>query len=130
MEYFEYGKRLKEERERLGLSQSAFAALGGASKGSQVLYEKGKPCPSDYLMAISANGADVLYILTGRREQPALDDIATLAAAIELVEELLAKRRATLPPAKKADVIALAYDIIKGDRQGTDKVERMLRLVV
>jgi DNA-binding XRE family transcriptional regulator len=129
VEHFESGCRLKEERERLGLSQTAFAALGGASKGSQILYEKGKPCPSDYLSAIAAHGADVLYILTGRREQPALEDIKTLTAAIEIIEEALAKRRATLPPAKKAEVIALAYDILKGDAQGQEKVERMLRLV-
>ena len=129
MENFESGRRLREERERLGLSQTAFAAMGQASKGSQILYEKGKPCPSNYLSAIAAHGADVLYILTGRREQPALEDIQTLTAAIEVIEEALAKRRATLAPAKKAEVIALAYDILKGDAQGQEKVERMLRLV-
>jgi transcriptional regulator with XRE-family HTH domain len=130
VENIEAGRRLREERERLGLSQTAFAAIGLVSKGSQILYEKGKPCPSNYLSAIAAHGADVLYILTGRREQPALDDIKTLTAAIEIIEEALAKRRATLPPAKKAEVIALAYDILKGDAQGEEKVERMLRLVV
>jgi len=129
VENFESGRRLREERERLGLSQTAFAAMGQASKGSQILYEKGKPCPSNYLSAIAAHGADVLYILTGRREQPALEDIQTLTAAIEVIEEALAKRRATLAPAKKAEVIALAYDILKGDAQGQEKVERMLRLV-
>ena len=129
VENLESGRRLREERERLGLSQTAFAAIGLASKGSQILYEKGKPCPSNYLSAIAAHGADVLYILTGRREQPALEDIKTLTAAIEVIEEALAKRRATLPPAKKAEVIALAYDILKGDAQGKEKVERMLRLV-
>jgi transcriptional regulator with XRE-family HTH domain len=130
VENIEAGRRLREERERLGLSQTAFAAIGLVSKGSQILYEKGKPCPSNYLSAIAAHGADVLYILTGRREQPALDDIKTLTAAIEIIEEALAKRRATMPPAKKAEVIALAYDILKGDAQGQEKVERMLRLVV
>jgi len=129
VENIESGRRLREERERLGLSQTAFAAIGLASKGSQILYEKGKPCPSNYLSAIAAHGADVLYILTGRREQPALEDIKTLTAAIEVIEEALAKRRATMPPAKKAEVIALAYDILKGDAQGQEKVERMLRLV-
>jgi transcriptional regulator with XRE-family HTH domain len=129
VENVESGRRLREERERLGLSQTAFAAIGLASKGSQILYEKGKPCPSNYLSAIAAHGADVLYILTGRREQPALEDIKTLTAAIEVIEEALAKRRAALPPGKKAEVVALAYDILKGDAQGQEKVERMLRLV-
>jgi hypothetical protein len=92
--------------------------------------EKGDRKPdTDYLESAIRLGADVLYILTGRREQPALEDIKTLTAAIEVIEEALAKRRATMTPAKKAEVIALAYDILKGDAQGQEKVERMLRLV-
>jgi len=122
--------RLREERERLGMSQSAFAEACGVKKLAQLNYEKGDRKPdTDYLESAVRLGADVLYILTGRREQPALEDIKTLTAAIEVIEEALAKRRATLPPAKKAEVIALAYDILKGDAQGQEKVERMLRLV-
>jgi hypothetical protein len=56
---------------------------------------------------------------------PVLDDIATLTAAIEVIEEALAKRRATLAPAKKAEVIALAYDILKGDSKGFKKATTM-----
>ena len=122
--------RLREERERLGMSQSAFAEACGVKKLAQINYEKGDRKPdTDYLESAVRLGADVLYILTGRREQPALEDIKTLTAAVEVIEEALAKRRATLPPAKKAEVIALAYDILKGDAQGQEKVERMLRLV-
>jgi transcriptional regulator with XRE-family HTH domain len=113
------------------MSQSAFAEACGVKKLAQLTYEKGDRKPdAAYLEYAAALGADVLYILTGRREQPALDDIKTLTAAIEIIEEALAKRRAALPPAKKAEVIALAYDILKGDAQGQEKVERMLRLVV
>jgi len=123
-------KRLKEERERLCLSQTAFAEACGVKKLAQITYEKGDRRPDTaYLEAAHRLGADVLYILTGRREQPALEDIKTLTAAIEVIEEALTKRRATLPPAKKAEVIALAYDILKGDAQGQEKVERMLHLV-
>jgi len=112
------------------MSQSAFAEACGVKKLAQINYEKGDRKPdTDYLESAVRLGADVLYILTGRREQPALEDIKTLTAAVEVIEEALAKRRATLPPAKKAEVIALAYDILKGDAQGQEKVERMLRLV-
>jgi transcriptional regulator with XRE-family HTH domain len=125
-----WGHRLREERLRLGLSQDDFASFAGQSRKSLIRYEAESRAPdAEFLEAIAAHGADVLYILTGRREQPALEDIKTLTAAIELIEEALAKRRATLPPAKKAEVIALAYDILKGDAQGQQKVERMLRLV-
>jgi transcriptional regulator with XRE-family HTH domain len=60
--------RLREERERLGFTQEAFAVLGGVQKRAQINYEKGERHPdSAYLAAIAAAGADVLYILTGQR---------------------------------------------------------------
>ena len=62
------GDRLKSERERLGLSQVAFAERGRVSKQSQQNYEANKRKPdSDYLSGIAKAGADVLYILTGTR---------------------------------------------------------------
>lgn len=68
------GERLREERERLALSQSQMAELAkelgakGATRQSQALYEKGEQSPSAaYIAAISTSGADVLYILTGQR---------------------------------------------------------------
>ena len=62
------GKRLKSERERLGLSQVLFAAAGGSSKPSQVRYEKGERYPDGaYLQRISGIGVDVLYVLTGQK---------------------------------------------------------------
>ena len=64
--------RLREERERLGFNQEAFGALGGVQKRAQINYEKGERHPdSAYLAAIAGAGADVLYILTGQRSQPA-----------------------------------------------------------
>ena len=63
-----FGARLKEERGRLGLTQSLFASHGGVVKFTQINYEKGERHPdSAYLAAIAAAGADVLYILTGQR---------------------------------------------------------------
>jgi len=63
--------RLKEERERLGLSQEEFGAIGGVKKLAQFNYEKGVRHPdSAYLAAIAKVGADVLYILTGERSRP------------------------------------------------------------
>lgn len=68
------GERLREERERLGLSQTeaadiaANAGVAGATRQSQALYEKGKRMPdAAYLAAIQAAGYNVLYILTGQR---------------------------------------------------------------
>jgi len=72
--YVPIGERLKEERERLGLTQTEFAALGGAGRKTQFNYESGERTPdAAYLAAIAEAGADVLYILTGQRN-PNLDD--------------------------------------------------------
>lgn len=130
----ERGARLRSERERLGLSQSAFAALGSSSKGSQILYEKGAPPTADYLAVVAAAGADVLYILTGERRSaaPRFDDLARLRLAIDAVEEGLAAARKRLDPAKKAELIAAAYELIRlesGDLPAREGVVRMLKLV-
>lgn len=71
------GDRLKEERERLGVNQTEFAALAGVSKNSQFNYEKGERSPdSAYLYAIFNAGADVLYVLTGNRAAPSSDNLS------------------------------------------------------
>ncbi|WP_226941881.1 XRE family transcriptional regulator [Pseudooceanicola spongiae] len=69
VEDIERGARLREERERLGQSQTLFAKAAGASKGSQILYEKGRAPTADYLAAIGELGADIIYVLTGRKGQ-------------------------------------------------------------
>lgn len=62
--------RLREERERLGLSQTELGEVGGVRKQAQHLYETGVRQPDmAYLSAIATAGADVLYILTGQRSQ-------------------------------------------------------------
>ena len=64
-------ERLKEERERIGLSQTAFAALAGASKHAQINWEKGAASPNAAALAAWADaGLDVLYVVTGQRSQP------------------------------------------------------------
>lgn len=78
------GDRLKEERERLGLNQTDFAALAGASKNTQYNYEKGGRSPdANYLAAASAAGIDVLYVLTGERRPAAAESVS--AEELELV---------------------------------------------
>lgn len=62
------GERLREEREHLGFSQTAFGAIGGVQKQAQLKYEKGERFPgADYLAAIAKAGADVQFIVTGER---------------------------------------------------------------
>jgi len=63
-----FGQRLAEERKRIELNQTDFARIGGVTKTSQVNYEASERSPNvDYWQAIAAIGADVNYILTGKR---------------------------------------------------------------
>lgn len=62
----ELGERIKRERERLDFSQTSFAALAGASKHSQINWEKGTSAPNaDVLIAWRASGADIRFITEG-----------------------------------------------------------------
>lgn len=65
------GERLREERERLGLSQPKFAAIAETTKQTLFSWETGKTAPDGFqLSLLSAGGVDVLYVLTGSRSQP------------------------------------------------------------
>lgn len=65
------GARLREERERLGFSQSAFGALAGVSLRTEQDWERGvSAVKSDFLAVAAAHGVDVLYVLTGARSKP------------------------------------------------------------
>ena len=62
------GERLREERNRLGMSQPAFAALAGTTKQTLFSWESGKTAPDGFQMsALSAHGVDLLYVLAGHR---------------------------------------------------------------
>lgn len=62
------GSRIKEERERLGMNQTEFGAVGNATRKTQFNYEIGERVPSaDYLERLASIGVDVGYIITGIR---------------------------------------------------------------
>jgi len=62
------GVRLKEERERLCLTQPDFAQAAGAGKRTLIEWEKGTTSPNAVqLSALEEIGVDVYYVLTGKR---------------------------------------------------------------
>lgn len=62
------GERLKEERERLGLNQTDFAALAQATRKALFNWETGTAAPNAIALAAwAAVGLDVLYVVTGQR---------------------------------------------------------------
>ncbi|GHD59814.1 helix-turn-helix domain-containing protein [Jeongeupia chitinilytica] len=59
-------KRLREERQKLGLNQTDFAAIGGVTRNTQSVFER-KLTILDlaYLDRLQSAGVDVGYVLTG-----------------------------------------------------------------
>ncbi|NBA98631.1 helix-turn-helix domain-containing protein [Pseudomonas sp. R5(2019)] len=71
------GSRIREERERLGLTQRLFGDIGGVEPNAQGKYESGERTPkADYLAAVAARGVDVLYVLTGSRTPQPLEHLS------------------------------------------------------
>jgi transcriptional regulator with XRE-family HTH domain len=96
------GQRLREERERLGLSQERFAAVGGVQKRAQINYESGERVPdAHYLEGIALLGVNLLYVVTGTRD-------AEPPPAVTAEERLLLDYyRDAQPALRKAAVAAL-----------------------
>ena len=73
------GSRLRQERERLGLSQKSFGEIGGVEANAQGKYENGDRAPkADYLSRVAARGVDVLYVLTGTRTPTLVDNLTQI----------------------------------------------------
>lgn len=92
-----FGLRLRQERERLGLSQTALASTGGVKRLAQGQYEKEVSSPSvRYLAAVAAVGIDLQYVLFGRpRDSNSLSPVELSrieGRAFELLEEFIRKQ--------------------------------------
>ena len=117
------GRRLKEERERLGMSQTEFAALSGAGRKTQFNYESGDRSPdANYLAAVAEAGADIGYIVTGQHSDTntasgSIVDWGLLEQVIVGVEAFLSERKAKLRPNKKAGLIRVLYAKFSEDEE-------------
>lgn len=98
------GERLKEERERLGLSQTEFAARACASKNTQYNYEKGERSPDAiYLAGVAAEGVDVLYVVTGVRTPKPTESLTDgEACLIDRYRRMSEESRATMDRVSEA----------------------------
>lgn len=73
-----WGRRLREERERAGLTQQAFT-----HRNTQRAYEQETNYPDlRYVVSVEERGLDARYILTGQREVPS----STIDPAIALTQ--------------------------------------------
>lgn len=92
------GTRLREERTRLSLSQADLGGIFEVDRKVVRNYEENKTSPrADQLVEFQSAGADIVYILTGRRAswtiKPNLvayspsDNVAKFVSGINLTEE-------------------------------------------
>lgn len=98
------GDRLKEERSRLGFSQTDLASAGGVGKTTQINYEKGERSPdASYLAAVADKGVDVLYVVTGERKPQASSSLdADEALLVDRYRRMTAEARATVNSVSEA----------------------------
>ncbi|MHB8716614.1 MAG: helix-turn-helix domain-containing protein [Sulfuricaulis sp.] len=128
----EIGKRIREERVRLGLTQTEFAAAGGVSLSSQGAYEKGtRAGDCHYLVGISRAGVDPIYVVTGRRiEQVDGIDWQLYDKVVETISKTLAADRLEIPSGKTAPIVRLVYGsaAAANGRIDQEQVRLVLRL--
>ena len=118
------GERLREERKRLGLSQTAFAKAVGVHLNTQSRYEKGDREPDTaYLEAAGNVGVDATYVLTGW--QAGIPDEETEHA---LVRSLTALDSDSGGTSSRDDVLVLFLDVLGISREDwLEIVKRCLR---
>ncbi|WP_122300423.1 helix-turn-helix transcriptional regulator [Pseudomonas syringae] len=132
-----FGERLREERERLGLSQQELADLCGVTMRSQRNYEKGERQPdTSYLEPFAQAGGDLLYIITGQTlkpppVKPVEIDLARLARIIDMLEDLAKRAKRRWPARDLAVIAAEVYNVLVEDEELDEvHVGRILKLVV
>jgi phage repressor protein C with HTH and peptisase S24 domain len=138
------GNRLREVEKRFA-NREAAARAAGVAKSTLQSWIEGKSDPSFIgLVRLSqATDCDLNWLATGegnmRAGQSGTTDAAPLdekmlAAAIDLIETWLAQNRRKMEPAKKAQVIVMAYEILteSGDSEiresDRNNVIRLLRV--
>lgn len=77
------GARLRDERARLGVSQTELANVCGIAKNTQLNYEKDERSPdAPYLLLANKAGVDVHYVLFGERLPASADQLSPLEAEV------------------------------------------------
>ncbi|MGB6095194.1 MAG: helix-turn-helix transcriptional regulator [Comamonas thiooxydans] len=116
------GTRLKEERQRLRLTQQTIADLTLVTKVTQIKYELGTTMPNaSYLALFAKEGADVLYILTGRHT-PEVRQIDKGTVVLEAEEAALLDNYRSATPTGQATIrqvgVALTELVAKRGQSG------------
>ena len=102
-----YGERIKEERQRLKLTQADFAKLGGVSRQSQANYETEEREPGAAYLINLYGQIDVPYILSGRRSSAGDIDAKVVEAILNAIDGWAAASKRQIPQDIKAELLTL-----------------------
>ncbi|MFE8103584.1 helix-turn-helix domain-containing protein [Brenneria goodwinii] len=133
------GERLKEERERLGFSQADFAEMVGASRKSQIRWEKDESAPgADAISLWAKAGLDVLYLITGQSQKPTSNIRKNSEIDEELLRKIVHKLDSLARQANRrwtsGELVLQSSKIynflIKESAVDDDRIDRVLKLIV
>jgi transcriptional regulator with XRE-family HTH domain len=116
------GKRLREERERLKLSQDELAAVAGTNRMTPSRYEQGSQVPTlPFLEVIGNAGVDVDYVLMGKRVEVVLSkaDAAQLGLAISMVSDVLLQHQLEVSEEVKGRLVIKALQLAEAASRGS-----------
>ena len=131
--------RLKAWRESKRLTQDHAAALLGFPVRTYQKYELGSSAPGAGAMEafVTAGGINANWLLTGEGPMLLGDlqaagwsgalDRERMAMAVEALEEVLIEANRTMAPAKKAQVLLAAYDLLEEPSATRAKVVQLLK---
>lgn len=108
------GKRISEERQRLGLSQKDVAEMWAIGRSMVATIETGRsPLDVERLLELGKAGFDIHYVLYGERSPVAasrLLDWKLMAKIVDEVHKWSQAHEIRLPPEKEVLILKLLYE--------------------
>lgn len=128
-----FGKRIAEERKRLGLSQQKLADAMGFGRSALAMIETGRAkIDVEWLVDLGGHGIDVIFVLTGETNALAaarLVDWKLIEGILSGIRSWSSKNRIILTPQKEALVLKLLYTRFAAtgvvDQQGISETLRL-----
>lgn len=115
-----FGARLKQERQRTGMTQAKFAKIAGVSRASQANYEQEVRVPDLHYLAALIRSVDVDYIVAGN--EASLRDsrnvnVESMIPIVRFFDSLKREASAELPVEARARLLALlVHHVIRTGR--------------
>lgn len=128
----EFSLRLRQERERLGLTLQEFGALGQVNRMTQMRYESGVSSPTvEYLGLVGEHDVDIVFLVTGLgpSELIPMRDMTAFSQAIDLVDAIGKQHGVNMPaPFRIRSILRIYEKILRfGAKKVTPSMEDLLR---